>query len=77
MNLPLSDQVIALIRFTLSLVVAAFTVWGCVHFGLVRGSAYFGIGLVVVTTMQLVSGPALRGRNAPAPAPDNDDNDND
>lgn len=73
MDLPLSDQVIALIRTVISLAVAGLTVLGFTHYGFVLASAYFGVALAAFTTTQLALGRTMRPRNTPAPAaPDTD-----
>jgi hypothetical protein len=63
-DLPLSDQVMALIRTVISLFVAAATVAGYMHFGFALASAYFGVGLGAFTAMQITLGRAMRSRTA-------------
>lgn len=75
MDLPLSDQIIALIRTALSMAVAVVTVLGFMRYGFTLASAYFAVGLAAFTSMQLALGRTLRPRNTTTTPTTTDDTD--
>lgn len=77
MDLPLSDQVLSLIRTVISLAVAVATVLGFTRYGFALASAYYGVGLSAFVMMQLALGRSMRTRTAPPAPATTDDTDTD